>query len=169
MSETIKAAKALFQASAFRAAKAIEIPRCKFFWTKTENPLYVWRAYQICREIECDLPAWVLNYFDKSANYLLNEKFKYEGNGVQSNFYEALGMRTTGQGVTPWKEYKDIERRMSAVCMVSRIKEDNPQMTYELIYNDVAEEFSKDGIKTTARMIEGWQKELKLLIKEPIA
>src|SRR4051812_24824043 len=33
----------------------------------TNNPMFVWAAYATCRHYGDDLPAWVLEYFDRSA------------------------------------------------------------------------------------------------------
>ena len=49
-------------------------------FNETNNPLYIWRAYQVCRGFDKPWPDyvmekmdWIMEYFDKVANGLLNE------------------------------------------------------------------------------------------------
>lgn len=151
-----------------RAFKVLDIRECKISWEETKNPLFVWRAYQVSREIEYDLPTWVLEYFDKSANHLLNPKFKYEGNEIPKEFYDAMGMHTTGQGVTPWKAYEKFSLRLNAVFRVEELKNINPKMSYEKIYADVEKELSAKGEDVKARTIESWRTKMKEILDRPL-
>jgi hypothetical protein len=149
-----------------RALKVFDIRVCRVCWDETENPLYVWDAYQICREIEYDLPSWVLEYFDRSVKNVFN--LNYEGDKIREKFYGAMCMQTTGQGVTPWEDYAKFKLKIKAVCRVVTLKEDNPQRNYEDIYNDVKNEFAKDGYYYSCKTIKNWStKRMKEIVNKP--
>jgi hypothetical protein len=37
-------------------------------YLKSKHPLFVWKAYKICRDATCSIPSWVLEYIDTVAS-----------------------------------------------------------------------------------------------------
>ena len=45
----------------------LPVERNQRFYAATKNPLFVWAAYQHCRQTGQAIPDWVLEYFDRAA------------------------------------------------------------------------------------------------------
>ena len=74
------------------------------YYKKTNNPLFLWSVYRLCREENIAIPEWVYEYFDKCADKLLTDN-DLPGDKVAPLCSEALGFKSLGPG-TPWKEVK---------------------------------------------------------------
>ena len=46
----------------------------KWLYDTSDNPLHVWNAYRLHRAAGYDLPAWILEYFDRVASKLFELK-----------------------------------------------------------------------------------------------
>ena len=74
------------------------------YYKKTNNTLFLWSVYRLCREENIAIPEWVYEYFDKCADKLLTDN-DLPGDKVAPLCSEALGFKSLGPG-TPWKEVK---------------------------------------------------------------
>lgn len=79
-------------------------------YKETENPLYIWFAYKICRTKNIPIPEDVYEYFDLTAGKLgslvdLNNDHIPQGNEANIAVIEAMGMKGRGPGKYLRNEY----------------------------------------------------------------
>jgi hypothetical protein len=96
-----------------------------------KNPLYAWKVYRMCRRNNVPLPWWVLDYFDKVAEGLLNPqrpKLPNERTGVF--IQKALKMNKKGKGDI-FRRFFENKKRINAVWHVLILLRDNKGMSPE--------------------------------------
>ena len=124
-----------------------------------QNPLYILRAYQNCREYKLPIPDWVLAYLDHSVGELLDIG---DSKDPARETYAALGFNKRGSG-TLYKRFLDDEIRFKAVCqVVSSSSEETEHRMKIHIYGDVA-----DRYKVEVGTIQSWYYEYKPLFNPP--
>ena len=100
-------------------------------YRKTNNPLYAWLAFQQARGLGLPVPVWVLEYFLKTANNLL-EISGGLGETTQTAIAEALGLKTAGAG-SQFKRLHDEERNRRIYRRVQELRQDEQFRTNKKI------------------------------------
>ena len=112
-------------------------------FNETNNPLYIWRAYQVCRGFDKPWPDyvmeymdWIMEYFDKVANGLLNNKNKLCDCALH------LGFELKDGGPTPFRQYEkatSMEYILGELIMLLN----NEDISIEDAYTKISEEFEE--------------------------
>ena len=144
------------QKNSFLAFSLLRPEALEILFEKDQNPLYVWRAYQNCREHKVPIPDWVLAYLDSSAGKLLDIEFPEQ---PAHETYAALGLNRKGRG-TLYKRFLDADNRFKAVCEV--ISGNDEALRKIDIYGKVADRM---GVETST--IQKWCKAYMHLFNPP--
>ena len=147
------------------------------YYKKTNNPLFLWSVYRLCREENIAIPEWVYEYFDKCADKLLTDN-DLPGDKVAPLCSEALGFKSLGPG-TPWKEVKKEIRKSKAHRAVKDAEKASPKnFRYEILedaikrlVDDIGHAFEKTDTGTINRWIRDYEetfdpKEVKAVLDE---
>ncbi len=133
------------------------INSCKSLYEETENPLYVWRAIQCCKDYEREYPDWVKEYLSNVADEILN--IENPGKDAPALLKSALGIysaRDFSEFHNSWKKYEAFDR-----VVEERRKRSRGNKDYSLYY-DVGKEFgvSAETIKRWYQEIKKWRDEM---------
>ena len=105
----------------------------------SNNPLYAWLAFQQAHKLGLPVPVWVLEYFLKTANNLL-EISGGLGETTQTAIAEALGLKTAGAG-SQFKRLHDEERNRRIYRRVQELRQDEQFRTNKKINEMIGAEF----------------------------
>lgn len=108
-------------------------------YKETGNPLYVWLAFQQARKLNFAVPQWVLNYFDETADNLL-EISGGLGDTTQAAIAEALGLKTDGGG-SRFTRFNNEERNRQIYRRVQELKQNEQFRTNKKINEMIGVEF----------------------------
>lgn len=114
-------------------------------YKKSNNPLYVWLAFQQAHKLDLAAPEWVLDYFLNSADKLLEISGEL-GDKTQAAIAEALGLKTDGGG-SQFKRFRDEERNRQIYRRVQELRQDPQFRTNKEINEVIGKEF---GLKPGA-------------------
>ena len=95
---------------------------CYRFFEEEKNPLFAWRAYQVSQEFKVMIPWWVLDYFDKVAENLLNPSQISAVGRAGVAIQKALLMDKSGRG-SVFRRYDDFCEQWSALIEVYALLE----------------------------------------------
>jgi hypothetical protein len=120
-------------------------------YESSNNPLHVWRAYQICSErlrahLYDGMPLWILAYFDRAAEAVQNlfyESLERDLTKAELGdvMIDALDLKRTGQGVRTdaFSNRKREARDRDLASLVLVTKRQHPLRSFEQIFGDIAE------------------------------
>jgi len=108
-------------------------------YKKSNNPLYVWLAFQQARKLDLAVPEWVLDYLLNSADKLLKISGEL-GDKTQAAIAEALGLKTVGGG-SQFKRFRDEERNRQIYRRVQELRQDVQFLSNKKINEMIAAEF----------------------------
>lgn len=111
-------------------------------YNKTNNPLFLFSAYQKYRTQNYPLPDWILSYFDLFAGRLLGVAGERavgikHGDTPANLVYEILGMKNV------FNQYALHENKSEAVHMFFQIQMTQPERTDESIIDEIERFFAK--------------------------
>ena len=68
-------------------------------WEKSENAVFIWKAYSVCREHEIPLPWWVTTYLDACAKEIISIEAEgwTRGEDPARKVYQALDFAKAGK------------------------------------------------------------------------
>jgi len=97
------------------------------YWAESDNPVFIWNAYQKCREHGIPLPGWVTDYLDSTARNISSispspRKTRKTRSAAQGEVYRALGFAKSGS-IDPFGQAKLREKTVQAVRRVSELKD----------------------------------------------
>ena len=118
--------------------------------------LAAWDAYLIARRLRKPIPEWVLTYFEKSAESLLQipKGDTPTKTSTSTHVMSALRLGTSGGKGNAFTRTLNEVIRWRAVRRVLGLHDKHPERDLEIIYMDVAEEM---GVSN--RTIEEWYNE----------
>ena len=108
-------------------------------YKRTKNPLYAWHAIQKSRELDLELPKWVLAYLQQSADRLLDIQGDL-GDKTQQATTESLCLKTVGGG-SVFTRFRTELRNVEICLRVQDLREQRPARKDIRIYNDVGRLF----------------------------
>ena len=111
-------------------------------FNETQNPLFIWRAYQVCRVADLSIPKWVLEKLDLWAENII--EIDPGRKRHRDLLYEALEMNMGSR--SPWKKIEDNTTRedyVIAYLMMSeeRNKTNHPRKRDSAIKEDLGKLF----------------------------
>jgi hypothetical protein len=121
----------------------------KHGWDETENPLFVWNAWQFSREAGLPVPEWVDEYFDGCARALLSYPNEAKDIPALIGFVKKA----------PFKTFRDELIRREAVSIVRQeFEKDQKTVTaYRVAANVMLQRY---GFDFSERTIENWHNEI---------
>ena len=117
----------------------------------TQNPLYIFQAYQYYRSRNYTPASWVFEYFDEVAGSLINEaraRKKGASAGERSAFtvYDILGMKRD-----VFSSYAKRKLQLDAVMMFAKMKRANPLKSDLDCFSDISDE-----LEVNWKTVETW-------------
>ena len=83
---------------------AEEAQYCEEQFRKTRNPLFAWMMWSVCRTMRKDMPAWLLDYFDRVASDLLTRALNEPPKSEIAMFAgKVLGFDPPQNGANPFE------------------------------------------------------------------
>lgn len=115
-------------------------------YEQTKNPLHVWRAYQICRDVGGgSFPEWVLEYFDTATTtiqMLYGGDFEAQDAPLLQTIADVFGFKRAGQGVrqTAFSAFDLEHRDLMLAGLVRRAIRLQPAIPIQTIVAEIADQ-----------------------------
>jgi len=133
-------------------------------YRESENPLFAWEAFHLCKDSDIKIPGWVLDYFYTSAVNLLKID-KVVGGKVAPVVSSALGMSRRGV----FARHKEFKEQLHGACLAIKMKKLNPGRKILLnIYDTVGDKFNVD-CETIKQWVRRYRKYAELIVDIEIA
>ena len=124
-------------------------------YEKTKNPLAAWDCYIHSRKEKAPIPEFVLGYFDRVAQGLLNP-----GNDIKAvALCLEFNAPKRGGGHGDFRQYADFLQRRWAVFQVYQTMEDEPGLTIEKACDKVAAAFP--CLMVSGETIKKWKSQIE--------
>ena len=93
------------------------------YWAVTSNPVYVFKAYSMCRKHDIPLPWWITDYLDGAAEQInsIEPEGWAVGDDPARKVYQALQFPRSGSR-DPFSRERDFERRVNAAIEVDKLR-----------------------------------------------
>ncbi|MCG8097264.1 MAG: hypothetical protein JAZ17_27190 [Candidatus Thiodiazotropha endolucinida] len=106
-------------------------------YRKTNNPLYIWQAYSMCREVDLPIPDWILEYLDQCSINLMNHwdnPPKESANAIA----KSLNMVSPGRGSV----FTETSRRdLNIAFFMAGSLQMDPKLKPDQLYDSLAKRF----------------------------
>lgn len=156
-------------------AYKIDIKSSKSYYDLTQNPMFLWHIYSICRKAKFKIPEYVYEYFDRGA-FNLNELRKDKSKGKPGDkIADALEMRVKDSTYHNVYHYKDLAIKHSLIhSIVKNLKRDHKELSDfeklkidESVFDLAQKKLKKDfGYSVSTKRIDDVYYDQKILIKE---
>lgn len=90
-------------------------------YKESQNPLFVWEAFHLCKDSNIKFPEWVLDYFYTSAVNLL--KIDAVGDKVAPVVCSALDMSKRGV----FARHKEFKKQLHGACLAIKMHKLEPE------------------------------------------
>jgi len=146
----------------------------KAFYDQTQNPMFLWDIYSICRKAKLKIPEYVYEYFDRGA-YNLNELRKDKSKGKPGDkIADALEMRVKDSTYHNVYYYMDLAKKHNLIhSIVKNFKSDCKELSDfeklrgESVFDLAQKKLKKDfGYSVSTKRIDDIYYDQKILIKE---
>ncbi len=146
----------------------------KAYYDLTQNPMFLWDIYSICRKAKLKIPKYVYEYFDRGA-YNLNELRKDKSKGKPADkIADALEMRVKNSTYHNVYYYKNLAIKRSLIhSIVKNLKRDRKELSnfeklrgqsvYDLAQKKLKEDFE---CSVSIKTIDDVYYDQEILIKE---
>ncbi|MBT3015525.1 MAG: hypothetical protein KME63_07255 [Candidatus Thiodiazotropha sp. (ex Clathrolucina costata)] len=85
-------------------------------YKKTSNPLYIWQAYSLYREVDLPIPDWIHEYLDQCSKNLMNH-WDNPPNEPAKAIAKSLNMASPGRGSV----FTETSRRDLNIAMLMEL------------------------------------------------
>ncbi len=137
--------------------------RSKVFYDQTQNPMFLMRIYQICREHKFKIPEYVFEYFDKYAHNLFELTNDGSGGAAVPKIARATEMRVNSR-YNSFAQYSQVMRNAGIYNLVEKLKNDQGLKGQSLFY-EAEKKLEKNGICLTYGQIRRIYNDEKLTVK----
>jgi hypothetical protein len=134
------------------------IKRYKKLYLGTLNPLYIWRAYQFCRDKKLQIPEWILDYFDTVSRSIF-QLTKLDKKRKERRLHNALGI-----SLRNLNQYDDINDKLIVYDAIIEKREELAHGEKTDIYALVAK---LTGVRKSESAIEGYFYDIKKIFENP--
>ena len=101
----------------------MELDSLHINFQESDNPLFVWEAFETCRDRGQEIPDWVFEYFENVASNLvsLSEREEMSDERASTEVYKALGMRkfSSRDIFERFSLYKRNQNIVSRICYLT--------------------------------------------------
>lgn len=126
---------------------ALEVKSLILAWEATENPLFIWRIFEVTRDADVTSPPLVIKYFSLCSQNLISRALGGGTVGVSG----CLGFYTRGQG-DAFTRYRETVERYSKLSTVMRKKVEEKK-SFEDCEAEAAEEIIEISVNKACQNI----------------
>ncbi len=135
----------------------------KVCYDQTQNPMFLMRIYQICREHKYKIPEYVFEYFDKYAHNLFELTNDGAGGSAVPKIARATGMRVKGRH-NAFTQYAQVKRNAGIYNLVEKLKNDQG-LKGENLLHEAEDKLKENGICLSYSQIKRIYHNEKLIVK----
>ena len=131
------------------------------YWAVTSNPVYVFKAYSMCRKHDIPLPWWITDYLDGAAEQInsIPPGAWALGENAAGRVYQALQFPRSGPR-DPFSRERDFERRVNAAIEVDKLRHRKGMPRGEGGVTGAINEIA-ERLEVGSSTVRGWYYELK--------
>ncbi|MEW8051334.1 MAG: hypothetical protein ACH255_09065 [Candidatus Thiodiazotropha sp.] len=125
-------------------------------YKKNSNPLYIWQAYSMYREVDLPIPDWVYEYLDQCSKNLMNHWDNPPKEPAKA-IAKSLNMVSSGRGSV----FTETSRRdLNIAFFMAGSLQMDPKLKPDQLYDSLAKSFGVSR-STVQRAWTEWGKEIK--------